>query len=398
MKQSRLARSVGMSETLAIDEKVRALQASGVRVWSFGAGQPDAPTPLVAQEAGIAAIRGGRTRYTSPGGTKELREAICRKLARENGLAYEPDEILVAAGAKQAIFMALAVVIDPDDEVLVPAPYWVSYPSQIRMLGGTARIVSTDESTGFKLTAEMLRAAITPSCRAILLNSPCNPTGAVYSPGELASVVEVALEHDLYIISDEIYERILFGDARHVSPAALSSAARAKTAVINGASKAYSMTGWRIGYMAAPREWVAKATEIQSHFCGNPCSISQDAALAALDGASAEVAQMVESFRQRRTLVLEMLHTAPRIRLCPPEGAFYAFPDVSGYFGSSHRGTRIDNDVDLAGYLLEEAHAAFVPGSGFGSNRHLRLSFACAEDVIEEGLGSTIRALEKLSS
>lgn len=398
MKQSRLALSVGMSETLAIDEKVRALQATGVQVWSFGAGQPDAPTPMIAQEAGIAAIRGGRTRYTSPGGTKELREAICRKLARENGLAYEPDEILVAAGAKQAIFMALAVLVDAGDEVLVPAPYWVSYPSQIRMLGGTPRIVSTDESTGFKLTPRMLREAITPNCRAIILNSPCNPTGAVYTPEELAEVVETALEHDLYIISDEIYERILFGDARHVSPAGISAAARERTAVINGASKAYSMTGWRIGYMAARRDWVAKATEIQSHFCGNPCSISQEAALAALEGAGEDVAQMVESFRRRRTLVLEMLRAAPRIRLCPPEGAFYAFPDVSGYFGSSYRGTRIENDVDLAGYLLDEAHAAFVPGSGFGSGRHLRLSFACAENVIEEGLGSTIRALEKLSS
>lgn len=398
MKQSRLAMSVEMSETLAIDEKVRSLQAAGVQVWSFGAGQPDAATPMVAQDAGSAAIRGGRTRYTSPGGTKELRQAICRKLSRENGLSYQADEILVTAGAKQAIYMALAVLVDPGDEVLVPAPYWVSYPSQIRMLGGTPRIVAADESTRFKLTPEILKASITPRCRVLILNSPCNPTGAVYTPAELAAVVSVALEHDLYIISDEIYERILFGDACHVSPAAHSAKARDKTAVINGASKSYSMTGWRIGYMAAPAEWVAKATAIQSHFCGNPCSISQDAAMAALDGAEADVRHMVESFRQRRTLVMELLERAPRLQLCPPEGAFYAFPDVSGYYGSHHGGARIGNDADLAGYLLEEAHAAFVPGSGFGSGRHLRLSFACGEEVIEQGLGATVRALEKLSA
>jgi aspartate aminotransferase len=398
MKQSQLARSVAMSETLAIDEKVRSLQASGIKVWGFGAGQPDAPTPMVAQDAGVAAIRGGRTKYTSIAGTLELRQAICRKLARDNGLSYEPDEILVTAGAKQAIYMALAVLVDPGDEVLVPSPYWVSYPSQIRMLGATPRVVPTDESTRFKLTPELLSGAVTAHTRALLLNSPCNPTGAVYTPDELAALVAAALDHDLYIISDEIYERILYDSARHLSPASISTRAREKTAVINGASKAYSMTGWRIGYLAASREWVAKATAVQSHFCGNACSISQDAAGAALEGADAQVGQMVEMFARRREMVVEILKAAPGLRLCPPEGAFYAFPDVSAYFGRSGSGARIENDVDLAGYLLEEAHAAFVPGSGFGSGRHLRLSFACAEEVIEEGLGATIRALEKLSA
>lgn len=398
MKDSELATRIEMSETLAIDEKVRALQGAGHRVFSFGAGQPDAPTPETACNAGIEAIHAGKTKYTSPGGTKELREAIARKLLRENALTYSPDEILVTAGAKQAIFMALAVRVDPGDEVLLPGPYWVSYPSQIRMLGGVPRVLPTDETTGFKVLPEQIRAAIGPKTRGIILNSPSNPTGSVYTPDELKALMSEIVARDLWVISDEIYERIVYGDSVAMSPAALGSEVRGRTAVVNGVSKSYSMTGWRIGYFAAPRPWVEKAIAVQSHLCGNPCSISQEAALRALDEAGDAVTAMVATFRRRRDRVVTLIEAIPGWRLCAPDGAFYAFPDVSACFGKRAAKRTIDSDVSLAEYLIDEAKAAFVPGSGFGSARHLRVSFACADSVIEEGLGAVREAIGKLSS
>lgn len=397
MKNSALASRIEMSETLAIDEKVRALQAAGHRVFSFGAGQPDAPTPAAACEAGIEAIQAGKTKYTSPGGTKELRGAIARKLLRENGLAYDENEILVTAGAKQAIFMALAVRVDAGDEVLLPAPYWVSYPSQIRMLGGVPRVLQSDESTGFKIRPEQLRAAIGPKTRGIILNSPSNPTGSVYSPEELRGLLEEVVARDLWVVSDEIYERIVYGDARAMSPAALGPEVRQRTAVVNGVSKSYSMTGWRIGYFAGPRPWVERALAVQSHVCGNACSISQEAAIRALDDADTAVTAMVATFARRRDRVISLIETIPGWSLCAPAGAFYAFPDVAGCFGKQANGRRIDSDTSLAEYLIDEARAAFVPGSGFGSGRHLRLSFACADAVLEEGLPAVRSAVEKLS-
>lgn len=282
MKISRFASKVGLSETGAMDEKVREIRAAGREVFNFGVGQPDFPTPGDICEAGIQAIRDGKTRYTSPMGTVELRKEIARKLREENGLDYRHDQILVSSGAKHSIHNLLAAVVSPDEEVLVPMPGWVSYPSMIRLLGGECVPVPTRLEDSFKMTPEVLRAAITPKTVGIILNSPCNPTGAVCSGSELLALVPVLNEAGLWVIADEIYEKILFDGRRHVSIATLDPALAARTAVVNGVSKTYSMTGWRIGYAAGPSDWIRAAAAIQSHQAGNACSISQEATFFAL--------------------------------------------------------------------------------------------------------------------
>ncbi len=398
MKRSNRARTVRFSTTLAIDDKARKLKAGGVKLWGFGAGQPDFPTPEAVSAAGIQAIKDHKTVYTSPHGTVELRRAVCAKLSRDNGLTYGPDEIIVSAGAKQAIFMALAVLVDPGDEVIVPAPYWVSYPEMIQLLDGVPVILPTDEKTGFKITPEQLAAAITPRSVAIILNTPSNPTGIVYERAELEALGRVLAERGLHLITDEIYERILYDGAVHVSPAAVSRNLRDRTAVVNGVSKAFSMTGWRIGYMAAPREWADPAIAMQSHLSGNPSSISQEATLAALTGDDAPVREMVATFARRRTRVLELLSRAPGLRIVPPRGAFYVFPDFSAYYGKSLDGTgrAVSGSQEMAEFLMDTARVVLVPGDAFGSDRHLRISFACAEAVIEEGLNSMVETLARL--
>jgi aspartate aminotransferase len=398
MKRSHRAKTARFSTTLAIDDKARKLKATGVRLWGFGAGQPDFPTPEAISAAGIQAIKDGKTVYTSPQGTVELRRAICAKLERDNGLKYGPDEIVVSAGAKQALYMALAVLVDPGDEVLVPAPFWVSYPEMVQLLDGVPVVLPTDESTGFKITPEQLAAAITPRTVAIILNTPSNPTGIVYERSELEALGRVLAERGLHLITDEIYERILYDGAVHVSPAAVSPALREMTAVVNGVSKAFSMTGWRIGYLAAPRDWADPAVAMQSHLSGNPCSISQEATLAALTGDDATVRVMAETFARRRMRVLELLAQVPKLRVVPPRGAFYVFPDFSAYYGRSLDGTgkAVSGSQGMAEFLLDTARVVLVPGDAFGSDRHLRISFACAETVIEEGLSSMIAVLARL--
>jgi aspartate aminotransferase len=398
MKRSNRAQTARFSTTLAIDEKARKLKAGGVKLWGFGAGQPDFPTPEAISAAGIQAIRDGKTVYTSPQGTVEVRRAICAKLQRDNGLTYEPEEVVVSAGAKQAIYMALAVLVDPGDEVLVPAPYWVSYPEMVRLLDGVPVILPTDESTDFKITPAQLAAAITPRTVAIILNTPSNPTGSVYERAELEALGRVLAERGLHLITDEIYERILYEGAVHVSPAAVSPSLRGMTAVVNGVSKAFSMTGWRIGYLAAPRDWADPAVAMQSHLSGNPCSISQEATLAALTGNDATVRAMAETFARRRMRVLELLAQAPGLRIVPPKGAFYVFPDFSAYYGRSLDGSgkAVSGSQGMAEFLLDTARAVLVPGDAFGSDRHLRISFACSETVIEEGLGSLVASLARL--
>lgn len=398
MKRSNRARGVRLSTTIAIDEKARRMQAEGIKLWGFGAGQPDFPTPPAVAEAGIAAIRAGKTVYTSPQGTLALRQEICRKLERDNGLAYQPDEILVAAGAKQAIYMALATLVDPGDEVLLPAPYWVSYPEMIRLCDGVPQVLSTDESTGFKITPEQLAAAIGPRTVAIILNTPSNPTGIVYTRSELEALDRVVAENGLHLITDEIYERILYDGSEHVSPSAVSPGLRERTAVVNGVSKAYSMTGWRIGYMAAPRDWTEPAVALQSHLSGNACSISQEATVAALQGDDASIREMVAAFTRRRKRVLELLAEGRELRLVPPRGAFYVFPDVSAYYGRSldGAGRAVRGSQGMAEFLLDTARVAVVPGDAFGSDRHVRISFACSDETIEEGLRSVTAALSRL--
>ncbi len=396
MKPSRRASGVTPSTTIAIDEKARRLAASGTRVWNLGAGQPDFPTPPCAAEAGIEAIRAGRTTYTSPNGTIELRTAIAEKLGAENGVVVTPEEVLVGAGAKQSIYTALAAVLDDGDEVLLPAPYWVSYPEQVRLLGGVPKVIETDESTGFTLTPEALTRAIGPRSRVLMINSPNNPTGAVYDRAQLEALARIVVERDLLLITDEIYETIVFGGAEHVSVASLGREIAARTLTVNGVSKSFSMTGWRIGYAAGPRQWVDAAAGIQSHLSGNASSISQAAAIAALRDGGVACREMAQVFAVRRERVAAILARAPRLRVCPPRGAFYVFPDVSSYLGLQAEGRVIDTVDDLAAWLLETAHVAVVPGSAFGSSRHVRLSFAASNEVLDAGYGAFVDGLERL--
>ena len=396
MKHSGRARTVRLSTTLAIDEKARALTAQGVKLWNFGAGQPDFPTPAHIAEAGVWAIHEGKTVYTSPQGTLALRQAICRKLEVENGLHYAPDEVIVSAGAKQALYLALATLVDPGDEVLVPSPYWVSYPEMIRLCDGVPRFLPTSEATSFKVTPEQVAAAVGPRTVGLILNTPSNPTGTVYTRAELEALDAVVAERQLHLITDEIYERLLYDGAVHVSPAAVSPSLRGRTAVVNGVSKAYSMTGWRIGYLAAPRDWTGPAIAMQSHLTGNACSISQEASVAALSGSDESIREMGRIFAARRSRVLSLLAEAPELAVSPPLGAFYAFPDFSAYYGRSTGGRTVAGSTQMAEYLIDEAHVVLVPGDAFGSDRHLRISFAVSDAVIEEGLRSMVAALGRL--
>ncbi len=396
MKLSARSRAVELSSTLAIDERARVLVAKGEKIWNFGAGQPDFPTPPSAADAGIRGIREGKTRYTSPAGTIELRRAISEKLERENGVHVPPEDVLVASGAKQAIYLLLAAAIDPGDEVIIPAPYWVSYPEQVKVLGGIPKIVPTDESTCFRMPAERLREAVGPRTRCLILNTPANPTGAVYSRAELEAIAQVVVEKDLLLITDEIYEKILYEGSEHVSVASLGPEVAARTATVHGVSKAYAMTGWRIGYAGGPHDWIDAAGGIMSHVAGNACSISQEATVGALTGAADEVRTMVETFRGRRERVLGLLGQAKDLTICAPLGTFYAFPDVSGYFGRRAGDHVLRSAMDIVGYLLETAKVAVVPGEAFASPRHLRLSFATSDAVIEGGLRAMVEALERL--
>ncbi|MFN8546912.1 MAG: pyridoxal phosphate-dependent aminotransferase [Candidatus Eisenbacteria bacterium] len=344
----------------------------------------------------MRAIQEGKTRYTSPSGTPSLRKAIAEKLARENGIVVPPGDVLVASGAKQAIYVLLAAAIDPGDEVIIPAPYWVSYPEQVKLLGGVPRIVASDERTRFRLPAAALRLASGPRTRCVILNTPVNPTGAVYSREELAAIAEVVVEKDLLLITDEIYEKILYDGVEHVSTASLGKEIAARTATVHGVSKAYAMTGWRIGYAAGPHDWIDAAGSIQSHLAGNACSVSQEATEAALLGAATDIDRMRESFARRRALVLSLLAGARDLTICPPLGTFYAFPDVSAYFGRRAGEVVVNSAQDIAAYLLEEAKVAIVPGEAFASPRHLRISFATSDEILTGGLGAMVEALNRL--
>ncbi len=394
MKVSRFASRVGLSETGAIDEKVRRLRAEGREIFNFGVGQPDFPTPPKVCEAGIQAIRDQKTRYTSFMGTVELRKVVAEKLERENGLSYSTSEILISSGAKHSIHNLLAAAVSPDEEVLVPAPAWVSYPSMIRLLGAEPRFVPTTVEEGFKLTPEGLRQAITPRTVGIILNSPCNPTGAMYTADELRALVPVILESGIWVISDEVYERIVFDGRRHVSLASLDPRLRGQIGVVNGVSKSFSMTGWRIGYAAGPKEWITAASAVQSHQAGNPCSISQEAAQYAISSAGASPDAMREAFERRRDLVVRILDGTPGCDIFRPEGTFYLFPRVRSLLAKG-RGPK--TDLELVSWLLDETGVATVPGEAFSAPGHLRISFAAEESTLERGLRLLRDAFERIS-
>jgi aspartate aminotransferase len=383
------------SPTLAIQARAKAMRGQGIDVISFGAGEPDFDTPERIKEAAIRAMQQGQTKYTDAGGILELREAVCRKFNRDNGLDYEPGEVLISCGAKHTLYNLAVALLNPGDEVLIPAPYWVSYPEQVKLVGGVPRAVPTEEAGGFQVDAGRLREAVTPRTRAIVVNSPNNPTGAVFPSSVLRAVAELALEQDLLVISDECYE-VLTYEGRHVSIASLGPEIKARTLVVNTCSKAYAMTGWRIGYAAGPRALIRAMADVQSQVTSNPSSIGQWAAVEALAGPQDEVLKMAGEFEQRRRVMIAGLNALPGLSCVTPGGAFYAFPNVSGLFGRGWQGRPLAGSMDVTAFLLEAARVAVVPGLDFGSDAHIRLSYATGLTTIREGLSrmeAAIRAL-----
>ena len=394
-------KTLAPSSTLAVQAKARELRRRGVDVISFGAGEPDFDTPERIKQAAIQAMRRGQTKYTEVGGVPELRAAVCAKFKRDNGLTYEPADVLVSCGAKHTLFNLAVAMLNPGDEVLVPSPFWVSYPEQTRLVGAVPVAVPTSETTGFDLDPERLRAAVTPRTKVIVLNSPNNPTGAVFSPASLAAVAKLALERDLFVVSDECYEALTF-EGRHASIAALGPEIKARTLVVNTCSKAYAMTGWRIGFAAGPRELIAAMTDIQSQVTSNPSSIAQWAAVEALIGPQDEVAKMASEFDRRRRLIVQGLNALPGVSCVMPRGAFYVFANVSRLFGRTWKTaggttTTLKSSLDVTAFLLEEARVAVVPGLDFGSDDHVRLSYATSDALITDGLARMAAALGRLA-
>jgi aspartate aminotransferase len=368
------------------------MRRDGLPVLSFGAGEPDFPTPSPIAEAGVTAIHEGQTKYTAVNGIQELREAIAGRLRDDLDLHYSPEQIVVTNGAKEALYNAFQALLAPGDEVIIPAPYWVSYEAQVLLAGGTPVIVPTAEEDGFKLRPDQLEDHLTPRTRLLVLNTPCNPTGAVYSAEELRALGAALHPTDVGVISDEIYQRISYNGPSPSFAAAVPDLFD-RTILINGASKAYSMTGWRIGYAAGPLEVIKAMHKVQSHSTSNASSISQYAALAAFHGPQDAVDAMAAAFRQRRDVIVDLLNRIPGIRCALPEGAFYAFPNVQGVLGRTIDGRCIDSSLDLAAMLLESAYIATVPGEAFGAAGYLRLSYACDMATIREGLARIATAL-----
>src|SRR6058998_1469394 len=382
-------KTLAPSPTLAMQAKARAMRAQGIDVISFGAGEPDFDTPARIKDAAARALESGQTKYTEVGGIPELRAAVCQKFKRDNGLDYTSDEVTVSCGAKHTLYNIVMALVNPGDDVLIPSPFWVSYPEQVRLLGGNPVPVATDESSGFDLDPPLLRRAVTARTKMIILDSPGNPTGAVFSARALAEVAELALERNLWVVSDECYEPLTY-DGRHVSIASLSPEVKARTIVVNTCSKAYAMTGWRIGYAAGPRELIRAMTDVQSQVTSNPSSIAQWAAVEALAGPQDDVAKMAGEFDRRRRLIIAGLNALPGVSCVMPKGAFYAFANVAGLFGRTwaqgDTRTTLQGSLDVTGFLLEAARVAVVPGLDFGSDAHVRLSYATSDELISEGL------------
>ena len=377
MDISARAAQLSPSLTLSIDSKAKAMKAEGIDVCGFGAGEPDFDTPEHIKAACIAALEAGFTKYTPSAGLPELRQAIAEKLEADNQISYRPSQIVVSSGAKHSCYNAILATCQPGDEVLIPSPYWVSYPDMVRLAGAEPVIVPTTERNGWKMRAADFENAMTPRTKMLILNSPGNPTGAAHTRAELEGIVEVAAEEDIYILSDEIYEKLVYDDVKHVSVASLSPEAYGLTITVNGFSKAYAMTGWRLGYMAAP-EAVAKAVDnIQSHSTSNPCSFAQKGAVAALKGDQQTLADMRDEFSMRRDYMFDRITKIPNITAVKPQGAFYILVNISQLGLSSQ---------NFADRLLSKANVAVVPGAAFGDDRTVRLSYATSIDVIKKGL------------
>jgi aspartate aminotransferase len=389
--------TVKPSPTLAVTAKAKAMKAQGIDVVGFGAGEPDFDTPKNIKEAAIKAIEEGFTKYTPSGGIEELKDAIIDKFKNENGLSYDRSQIVVTCGAKHAIYALAQAILNEGDEVIIPSPYWVSYPDIVSLMGGKPVIVEAKEKDGFKIDPARLKKAITPKTKAMVINSPSNPTGAAYEPSELLKIAEIAVEKGILVISDEIYERFVYDGFKFSSIASLGKEIKDQTIVINGVSKTYSMTGWRIGYAAGPKEIINAITDLQSQSTSNPTSIAQKASVEALRGSQDSVAVMVEEFDRRRRAMVDKLNSLPGVSCFNPQGAFYCFPNLSSYYGKSLKDKKIKGSADMSTYLLEEAKVAVVSGDAFGADEHIRLSYAISSESIRKGLERIEDALKKLS-
>jgi aspartate aminotransferase len=383
------ARVAGIAEsaTLAVDAKAKALQAAGRPVIGFGAGEPDFPTPAYIVEAAAAAAHDPRWhRYTPAAGLPALREAIAAKTLRDSGLSVGADQVLVTNGGKQAIFNAIASLVDHGDEVIIQAPYWVTYPEVVRIFGGIPVPVVTDESTGYLATVGQLEAVRTPRTKMVIFVSPSNPTGAVYPPEQVAAVGRWASEHGLWVLTDEIYEHLVYGDTTFSSLPTLVPEAADRCIVVNGVAKTYAMTGWRVGWMIGPKDVVKGAANLQSHATSNVANVSQVAALAAVSGSLDAVAEMRVAFDRRRRTIVQLLNAIPGVTCPEPQGAFYAYPSVKGVLGRTVRGRTPTTSAELAELVLDEAEVAVVPGEAFGTPGYLRMSYALGDDDLAEGV------------
>ncbi|GAA4844653.1 pyridoxal phosphate-dependent aminotransferase [Saccharopolyspora rosea] len=378
---------ISESATLAVDAKAKALKAAGRPVIGFGAGEPDFPTPQPIVDAAIAACSDPKNhRYSPAAGLPELREAIAEKTARDSGYRVQPSQVLVTNGGKQAVYQAFQTLLDPGDEVLLPAPYWTTYPEAITLAGGVPVVVPTDDSTGYLASVEQLEAARTPRTKVLLFNSPSNPTGAIYPPEQVEAIGRWAVEHGIWVITDEIYEHLVYGDARHVSMPVVVPELADSCVVLNGVAKTYAMTGWRVGWMIGPADVIKAATNLQSHLSSNVANVSQRAALQAVSGSLDAVADMRAAFDRRRRTIVDLLSAIPGVSCPEPQGAFYAYPSVKGLLGKEIRGVRPQTSVELAELVLEHAEVAVVPGEAFGTPGYFRLSYALGDDDLVTGV------------
>lgn len=387
MELSKRAMQIKASSTLAISAKAAELKTEGKDMVTFGVGEPDFDTPAHIREAAKKAMDEGKTRYTPAAGTMALRQAVCRKLKEDNGLDYEPAQVIISNGAKHSLMNTFMAILNDGDEVIIPAPYWLSYSEMVKIAGGVPVIVHTKKENGFMLTKEEMEGAYTAKTKALILTSPSNPTGMISSLEDLQMVADFAVSHDIFVISDEIYEKLIYAEGKkHISIASLSKEIYDRTIVINGVSKSYAMTGWRIGYAAAPLAVAKLMASLQSHMASNPNSIAQEATVAALEGPQDCVEEMRQEFAKRRDYIYEREEAIPMISALKPEGAFYLFVDVSGTYGKSYKGREIQSAADFASVLLDEKFVAVVPCADFGMPDYIRLSYATSMELIKKGM------------
>ncbi|WP_373898447.1 pyridoxal phosphate-dependent aminotransferase [Haloimpatiens sp. FM7315] len=386
MDLSKKAKQIAPSLTLEITAKAKKMKSEGIDIIGFGAGEPDFNTPDNIQMEAIKAIKDGKTKYTAVSGITELKNAIKDKFVKENNLFYNQDQIIVSTGAKQCLANAFQAILNPEDEVLIPVPYWVSYPELVKLADGKPVFIKTNEKNKFKYTLEDLNRAVTSKTKAIIINSPNNPTGTVYTKEELQMLADFSKKHDLIIIADEIYEKLIYGNDKHISIGSLSKDAYDRTIVINGVSKSYAMTGWRIGYAAASKEIIKLMTNVQSHMTSNPNSIAQYAAVEALEGNQEDVKKMIVEFKKRRDYMVDAINEINNLSCIKPAGAFYVMLNISGVINKTINGKNIKNSLDFANLLLEEEKVAVIPGIAFGADEYVRLSYATSMNNIVEGL------------